>query len=565
VGGRDRAPRRERRIQSLLARGYRPLLLPLVRHRALAWAFLAIIVTSFIAALSLLASQQVTVKMLPFDDKREIDVVLDMPEGTALPVTANAAHRMAEALRGLPEVRSVQAHIGTAAPVDFNGLVRHYDLRQQAWHADLQVRLLDKSEREHSSHAIATLIRERLRPLAQDAEAHLAVVEMPPGPPVRQTLVAVIYGPSQASRRELTERLTDFFRQADGVVDVDNSLQAPYPRWHFEVDTEKASRYGIPLARIIQALEMAMGGYPLGAIEQARGREPVHLVLELPFATRSELTQLDSLPVTVAGDGGQAEGSTTVPLGALGHFVRTPQPTVLRHKDLRSVQYVTAGMTGPLGAPIYGMLQVERMLAAANLPTGTLVGPPEPGASSGFAWAGEWTVTYETFRDLGIAFAAALALIYLLLVAEFRNFVHPAVIMAPIPLTLIGILPGHWLLGAEFTATSMIGFIALAGIEVRNSILLVDFAQQAVSRGQDIREAVVEAGQTRLRPVWVTDLTMMAGAAAILFDPVFQGMAISLLFGPIIAVPLTLLVVPLGCITTGAAFARPTAPEPQPA
>jgi multidrug efflux pump subunit AcrB len=225
------------------------------------------------------------------------------------------------------------------------------------------------------------------------------------------------------------------------------------------------------------------------------------------------------------------------------------------------MEYVTAGMEGRLGAPIYGMLQIEEDLKdyvapdGTKDPAGTLTGPPAPNSGSAFEWTGEWTVTYETFRDLGIAFAAALALIYVLLVAEFRNFIHPAVIMAPIPLTLIGILPGHWLLGADFTATSMIGFIALAGIEVRNSILLVDFAQNAVRRGQPVRDAVVEAGRTRLRPVWVTDLTMMAGSVAILFDPIFEGMAISLLFGPIIAVPLTLIVVPLGCIATGWAFA----------
>ncbi|WP_462330068.1 efflux RND transporter permease subunit [Thiohalocapsa halophila] len=545
----ERAARRERRVQALLARAYRPLLLPLLERRAVAWGFLAAIVAAFLGSLALLPLQAVSVKMLPYDNKREIDVIIDLPEGTALAETANAAHGMAQAVRALPEVRSVQAHIGTAAPVDFNGLVRHYDLRDAPWQADLQIRLLDKDRRERSSHALAAAIREHLRPLAQDADAHMAVVEMPPGPPVRQTLVAVVYGPDSAARRALTQQLTGFFEQADGVVDVDNSLRAPHERWHFRVDTEQASRYGVPVSRVTQTLAMAMGGHRLGAVEQGTDQEPVHLVLQLPLGERSQIARLGNLPVA-AGDG-------SVPLAALGDFQRERQPEVIQHKDLRAVEYVTAGMSGRLGAPIYGMLQIEGMLDDAELPGGTLTAPPDPAAGSGFEWAGEWTVTYETFRDLGLAFIAALALIYVLLVAEFRNFVHPAVIMAPIPLTLIGILPGHWLLGAEFTATSMIGFIALAGIEVRNSILLVDFAQQAVLRGANVKDALVEAGQTRLRPVWVTDLTMMAGAVAILFDPVFQGMAVSLLFGPIIAVPLTLLVVPLGCLSTAGAFARP--------
>jgi multidrug efflux pump subunit AcrB len=563
VAALQRSARRERRVQGLLARAYRPLLLPLVDNRRLAWGFLIAIVVAFFAAMSLLAVQQVTVKLLPYDNKREIDVILDLPEGTALPVTANLAHRLAEQVRALPEVRSVQAHMGTAAPVDFNGLVRHYDLRAQPWQADLQIRLLDKEDRARSSHALAQAIRKQLAPVAREAGAHLAVVEMPPGPPVRQTLVGVVYAPTDPERAELTKRLTGFFERANGVVDVDNSLRAPHERWHFQVDTEKASRYGVPVSRITSTLDMAMGGHRLGAIEQVTGQEPVHLVLQLPYGTRSAVGRLRTLPVATAG-GGDGIAPTT-PLATLGDFVREQQPAAIHHKDLRPVEYVTAGMTGRLGAPMYGMLQVEQMLAAADLPGGTLTAPPEPAAGTGFEWAGEWTVTYETFRDLGLAFAAALALIYVLLVAEFRNFIHPAVIMAPIPLTLMGILPGHWVLGAEFTATSMIGFIALAGIEVRNSILLVDFAREAVRRGASVRDAVIEAGQTRLRPVWVTDLTMMAGSAAILFDPVFQGMAISLLFGPVVAVPLTLLVVPLGCISTADAFPRPRQAAGQPA
>jgi len=549
----ERAERHERRVQDLTGRAYRPVMQGLITRRPLAWAFLIAIVVAFFAAVSLFYFKQVTVKMLPYDNKPEISVVIDLPEGTALTATANVAHRMAQRLREMPEVASLQAYVGTAAPFDFNGLVRHYYLRQDPWQADIQVRLTAKDVRERSSHQIAAAARAALTPMARESGARLAVVEKPPGPPVLQTMVAEIYGPNPQTRREFAQDLTDIFEDAEGVVDVDNRIAAPYSRWHFAVDAEKASRYGVAVETITRQLAMAMGGYRLGDIEQGKRREPVYLVLQLPLGTRSQLQDLGDLPIP-------ARSGTLVPLATLGEFVERRQDPVIYHKDLRPIEYVTAGMQGKLGAPIYGMLQVEAQLEdyvapdGTENPEGTLTGPPASSKASAFEWAGEWTVTYKTFRDLGIAFAAALVLIFFLLVAEFRNLIHPAVIMAPIPLTLIGIVPGHWLLGAEFTATSMIGFIALAGIEVRNSILLVDFAQKAVDAGKSVREAVVEAGQTRLRPVWVTDLTMMAGSLAILFDPIFQGMAISLLFGPIIAVPLTLLVVPLGCISTAGAF-----------
>jgi multidrug efflux pump subunit AcrB len=319
------------------------------------------------------------------------------------------------------------------------------------------------------------------------------------------------------------------------------------------VDTEKASRRGVSVQTINRNLDMAMGGYLLGDVKRGTVLEPTHLLLQLPLETRTELARLTDLPM-------QTDQGHSVPLFELGHFEQEAEDPIIYHKDLRPMEYVTGEMQGRLGAPIYGMLAVERLLADYVTPdgvkamSGSLTAAPPSDAQSAFEWSGEWVITYETFRDLGLAFAAALVLIYILLVWEFENFIQPAIIMAPIPLTLIGIIPGHWLLDAEFTATSMIGFIALAGIEVRNSILLVDFAKNEVHRGIDVAAAVMQAGKTRMRPIWVTDLTMMAGAFAIIFDPIFQGMAISLLFGPIVAVPLTMLVVPLGCITAGEAF-----------
>jgi multidrug efflux pump subunit AcrB len=553
----QRAEARERKVQEIIGRVYRPIVTPFVRNRPLAWILLVLIAGAFLGACAMFYTEAVTVKMLPFDNKPEFNVVIDMPEGTALPVTGNAALRLAEALRTVPEVSTVQTYVGTVSPFNFNGMVRHYYLRGEAWHADIQVMLLDKHERARSSHEIAEATRELLTPLARELGARIAVVEMPPGPPVLQTVVAEVTGADDGIRRRVAEDLTALFETAPDIVDVDNYMAAPHDLIAFEVDTEKATRRGVSVESINRNLAMAMGGYRLGDAKRSRAREPTYIVIQLPLAQRSEVERLGELPIPSASGG-------TVPLVELGHFVRKPEDPYLYHKDLRPVEYVTGEMAGRLGAPIYGMLTVERALEKYEAPdgvkiSGTLTGRPEDSDRSAFEWAGEWTVTYETFRDLGLAFAAALVLIYILLVIEFDDFLLPATLMLPIPLTVIGIVPGHWLLGAEFTATSMIGFIALAGIEVRNSVLFVDFAKNEIHRGLDIREAVVKAGQIRMRPIWITDLTMMAGAAAILSDPIFEGMAISLLFGAITSVTLTMLTLPLRCVSAS----RSLCPKPE--
>jgi multidrug efflux pump subunit AcrB len=548
----QRAERKEQRVQQLIGRLYRPLITPLVHNRLLAWGLSIGIIALFFLACSLFYTKAVTVKMLPFDNKPEFNVVINMPEGTALPVTGNVARQLAEVLRDIPEVTALQTYVGTASPFNFNGMVRHYYLRSEAWQADIQVMLLDKHERERSSHEIASAARERLTPVAQKLGARIAVVEMPPGPPVLQTVVAEVYGPDAETRRHVARDMTEMFEVVPNLVDVDNYLAAPHSTWRFEVDTEKATRRGISVETINRNVDMAMGGYQLGDVKRGRVLEPTYIVIQLPLETRATLSRLGQLPIPTA-DGGM------IPLAELGNFVKVPEAPTIYHKDLRPMEYVTGEMAGRLGAPIYGMLGMADLLENYRSPdgavmSGTLTAPPEDTHQSSFEWTGEWTVTYETFRDLGLAFAAALVLIYILLVWEFNDFLLPAVVMAPIPLTVVGIVPGHWLLSAEFTATSMIGFIALAGIEVRNSILLVDFAKNEVDKGVPIQEAVIRAGQIRMRPIWVTDLTMMAGATAILFDPIFQGMAISLLFGALVAVSLTLLVVPLGCISARRAF-----------
>ena len=562
----QRAEQREKKVQEIIGRIYRPIVGPFIRSRLLAWGLLIIVILAFLFACAMFYTKAVTVKMLPFDNKPEFSVVINLPEGTALPVTANVARRLAERLRAVPEVTALQTYVGTVSPFNFNGLVRHYYLRGQAWDADIQVMLLDKNVRERSSHAIASAARELLTPLARELGARIAVVEMPPGPPVLQTVVAEVYGPDGATRREVAADLTQLFERVPNLVDVDNYMAEPHATWRFEVDTEKATRRGITVESINRNVAMAMGGYQLGDLKRGKVLEPTYIVIQLPLEARSVISRLGQLPLP-ASDG------EMVPLAELGRFVRVPEDPIIYHKDLRPMEYVVGEMAGRLGAPIYGMLGVESLLDGYRTPdgvvmSGTLTDAPESADASSFEWAGEWTVTYETFRDLGLAFAAALVLIYILLVIEFDNFLLPATVMLPIPLTVIGIVPGHWLLNAEFTATSMIGFIALAGIEVRNSILFVDFTKNEIHRGLDIREAVLKAGQTRMRPIWVTDLTMMAGATAILFDPIFQGMAISLLFGALTSVSLTMLTLPLRCIAAQRAFFPPPGDDeamPEPA
>jgi multidrug efflux pump subunit AcrB len=550
----ERAEERERRTQRLIGRMYRPLIEPLIRNQPLAWAFLFSIVAAFFLSCFMFYTKAVTVKMLPFDNKPEFNVVIDMPEGTALPVTANLTWRLARTLRGeIPEVTALQTYVGTVSPYNFNGMVRHYYLRDRPWQADVQVMLVDKGERERSSHKIAEDARERLTPLARESGARISVVEMPPGPPVLQTVVAEIHGPDAAMRREVAEAMTGYFEQVPNLVDVDNYMAARHARWHFMVDTEKAVRRNVSVETILRNVQMAMGGHQLGDVKRGSVLEPVHIVIQVPREARSDIPRLGDLPIQAD------DGRNVVPLAELGRFERVAEDPLIYRKDLRPVEYVVGEMAGRLGAPIYGMLGVGDILAENPTPDGvvmrgTLTGPPDNDMQSGFEWAGEWVITYETFRDLGLAFAAALVLIYVLLVWEFGSFPQAFVVMAPIPLTLIGIIPGHWLLGAEFTATSMIGFIALAGIEVRNSILMVDFSKNELASGEPIEQAVVNAGHIRFRPIWVTDLTMMAGSFALIFDPIFQGMAISLLFGPVVSTSLTLLVVPLGCLTAHRSF-----------
>ena len=555
IAALKKAEEREHKTATALEGFFRGLLVPLIEHKPLGYLFLLALIGAFFLSCGLFYAKAVAFKMLPFDNKPEFSVVLDMPEGTALGKTVNTARMLAEKVREIPEVVAIQTYAGTAKPFDFNGMVRHYYLRQRPWQGEIQVQLTDKHERDRSSHEIALQARGLLTPLARETGAHITVVEMPPGPPVLQSVVAEIYGPDSQTRRQVAADMTRLFEQVDSLADVDNYMQEPSEVLRFEVDAEKAVRLGISVDTVIRNLDMALGGFKAGDVKRGSQLEPTYITIEVPLALRANLTRLSDLPIPT-GDG------HTVPLTELGSFVKSQQDPIVYHKDLRPLEYVVGDAVGKLGAPLYPMLAVDQRLADYKTPDGLVMsgtmfsGAPPDNGKSGFEWGGEWTVTYETFRDMGLAFGVALVLIYMLVVAEFGNFVTPGVIMAPIPLTLLGIVPGHWLLGADFTATSMIGFIALAGIIVRNSILLVDFSIQEVASGHSVTEAVINACKARTRPILITALALVAGSSVILTDPIFQGMAISLLFGVLISTLLTLVVIPLGCVSAGRYLVR---------
>ena len=526
---------------------FRKILPAMLDKKILGYAFLIGLIATFFAVCLMFYTTSVTVKMLPYDNKSEFTIVLDMPEGTSLTTTSNISWEMVDALQKIPEVTALQTYAGAAKPFDFNGMVRHYYLRSKPWQSEIHVMLLHKNDRERSSHLIAEEARALLLPISDSYKARMTVAEMPPGPPVMQSVVAEIYGPDAATRRQVANDFTKIFDSIDGLADVDNYMTEPYQAWSFKINNIKASLKGISTQTIITNLQMAMGGYVVSDIRVGSALEPTNIIIQAPLALRSQPLGLADLPIpSVMGK--------TVPLGELGQFIKIIEDQPIYHKDLRPVEYVVADAVGRLGAPIYPMFTVEDKLKEYKSPdglsiSGTFTGAPVDISKSSFEWGGEWTITYETFRDMGIAFAVALIVIYMLVVGMFSNFILPLVIMAPIPLTLLGIIPGHWVFNAQFTATSMIGFIALAGIIVRNSILLVDFAVQEMKEGVDVTEAMLLACKARTRPIMITAFALMGGASVILSDPIFQGMAISLMFGVFVSTLLTLLVIPLGCVS----------------
>jgi len=526
-----------------LGRMYRAVARPLLKGRWRPVVFLAVVGLGTLASMALFYTRDVTVKLLPFDNKSELQVVVDLPEGASLEDTERVLMAAAARLLDVPEGATIQAYAGTAAPFNFNGLVRHYFLRRSPELGDLQVNLLPRHDRDRASHAIALTVRELLADLPMPEGTVLRVVEVPPGPPVLATLLAEVYGPDPETRRAAARQVRAVFEDVPFIVDVDDSFGAPAERVRFAIDQDNLEFHGVEQEAVYDTLAALLDGVPVGYSHRGEGRNPIEIVIRLPLERLAVTERLLTTPVPAA-DG-------TVELGEIVHVTRERASyPVFRHNG-RFAEMVMAELAGDYEAPVYGMIAVADALNARGIDLDIrLYGQPEDESRTTLLWDGEWEITYVTFRDMGAAFAVAVLGIYLLLVGQFRSFRLPLVIMAPVPLTLIGILLGHWLFGAAFTATSMIGFIALAGIVVRNSILLVDFirhgqvAAATPAERPPLRAILLEAGAIRFKPILLTAVTAMIGAAFILMDPIFQGLAISLLFGLASATVLTVLVIP---------------------
>jgi multidrug efflux pump subunit AcrB len=526
--------------EDLFTRLYRRVMGPLIGSGRMRALFLAGVAALLLAAMAFVPLGLVAVKMLPFDNKSEFQVMVDMPEGTALETTARVASALATAALEDDTVVDVQQYVGTSAPYNFNGLVRHYFLRQAPHLADLQVNLVAKGERSAQSHDVARRVRDRLLPIARQFGATLQVAEVPPGPPVLQTLVAEVYGPDAARRTEVAAQVKAIFESTAGVVDTDWYVEAPQPKVTLAVDDEKAAAAGLTSAAVASLVRMAGSGDVVGLLHDAQAREDVPIVIRLPRAHRS----LDAVQSV------RLNGTRPVAVGELTRAVRTREDASLYHKNLQAVTYVTGDLAGGNESPVYAIGAMNAKIAQLTLPEGyglEVFNATQPFDTSRYAmkWDGEWHITIEVFRDLGLAFAAVLLLIYVLVVGWFQSFGTPLLIMAAIPFSLVGILPAHAAMGAFFTATSMIGFIAGAGIVVRNSIILVDFIELRLREGVALEQAVVDAGAVRFRPMALTAAAVIVGAGVILFDPIFQGLAISLMAGEVASLLLSRMAVPV--------------------
>ncbi len=507
------------------------------------WMFLGLVVVLLLVAFSMVYFKLVIVKMLPFDNKSEFQVIVDMPEGTSLEKTAAATRALSEKLSQVPEITDYEIYVGTASPFNFNGLVRHYYMRSGDNVADIQVNLTQKGDRSRQSHAIAVDVRKLLQPVAAQYGIRMKVAEVPPGPPVLETLVAEVYGPNYGRQIELAAELRSMLEKTPGVVDVDWYVEDLQPEMLFHFDRLKASLAGVSIAEAQQSIALAINGSEVGLLHSPREAEDVPLKLRLPLSDRSSIETLSGLRLASAS-------GRLVPLGELGHWEKSVKERNIYHKNLQPVVYVMGDVAGREESPVYPILDMNERIGKLQLPEGYRLETytaQQPTFTDRLAmkWDGEWHVTYEVFRDLGLAFAAVLILIYILVVAWFQSFKTPLVIMAAIPFSLVGILPGHWMMGAFFTATSMIGFIAGAGIVVRNSIILVDFIELRLSMGEPLAQAVVDAGAVRFRPMMLTAAAVVVGSAVILFDPIFQGLAISLMAGEVASLLLSRMTVPV--------------------
>jgi len=510
---------------------YRRVMTPLITSARNRILFFVGVIVLLLISVALVPLGLVRVKMLPFDNKSELQVIVNMPDGTPLEQTARVAQALGAELAQQPEVLNYQTYTGTSGPYNFNGLVRHYYMRRQPNQADIQVNLLPAKQRSVQSHAIAKRLRPLLDAIGNSYGARIQVSEVPPGPPVVQTLVAEVYGPDMAGQTQVAQQIKSIFQHTDGVVDTDWYVEDPEPRLVMRVDEVKAAQHGIAVSDVSHALALALSGTEGGLIHDQTAREPVPAIVELDRADRSSEQGLENIRLPSA-DGGMVSLRELV---IVEH--KNIEPSIY-HKNLRRVVYVTGDVAGAVESPVYAILKMNKDLDHLPLPAGYTLARynasmPESTDHYSMKWDGEWQVTIEVFRDMGLAFAAVLVLIYVLVVGWFRSFIVPLIIMAPIPLTLVGIMPAHAMLGAFFTATSMIGFIAGAGIIVRNSIILVDFIELRLSQGMPLAEAVIDAGATRFRPMLLTAAAVVVGASVILTDPIFQGLALSLIAGAV--------------------------------
>jgi multidrug efflux pump subunit AcrB len=529
--------------ESRLTRLYRRVMTRLIHQPAWRYGFLLGVVLLLLAAMSLVALKLVRVKMLPFDNKSEFQVIVDTPEGSTLEQTAAVTREIGDYISTVPEVTDYQMYVGSASPYNFNGLVRHYYLRRGPNVADIQVNLVSKGERDAQSHDIAKRVRPAIQQIAAKHNARVKVSEVPPGPPVLQTLVAEIYGPDYQRQIEIARQIQNIFDKTEGVVDVDSYVEDDQPKYRFVVDKEKAALNGVSAEQVAATLRIAVDGMQVGLAHQPQEKEDLPIVLRLDRAERSSVEDLKR--IKVAGQRGDL-----VPLGELVRVEEQVAEKSIYHKNLMPVVYVTGDVAGAEESPVYAILKLNEAIENLKLPEGYSLEryvASQPFLTDRFAmkWDGEWHITYEVFRDLGLAFAAVLVLIYILVVGWFQSFKTPVAIMAAIPFSLVGILPAHGMLGAFFTATSMIGFIAGAGIVVRNSIILVDFVELRLKQGMPLDKAVIDAGAVRFRPMMLTAAAVVVGATVILFDPIFQGLAISLMAGEIASLLLSRMTVPI--------------------
>jgi multidrug efflux pump subunit AcrB len=516
---------------------------PLIENKTKRWLFLGITFALLMGSMVLFFTKSVAVKMLPFDNKNEFQVVIDMPEGTTLERTAVVTQEIAQFLSTRPEVINYQSYVGASAPITFNGLVRHYDLRGGSNMADIQVNLTNKDARKAQSHDIASAFRPKIQKIAKKYNANVKMIEVPPGPPVLSTIVAEVYGPDYKTQIDVANQVQNILKNTDDVVDVDWLVEADQTEYEFIIDKEKAMLYGVAPQQIAFTMNLALSNRAITNLYDENASNQVGLILALDEKEKSTISDISQLKV-------KSKLGNMITIGDLVDIKTTTKAKSIYRKNQKRVVYIMADMAGELESPVYAILGMEDKLKEIKLPKGykldeLYMEQPKYEDDYTVKWDGEWQITLEVFRDLGIAFLGALILIYILIVGWFQNFKAPIVMMVAIPLSLIGVILGHWIMGAFFTATSFIGVIALAGIMVRNSVLLIDFINLRLADGVPLKQAAIEAGAVRTTPILLTAGTVVIGAFVILFDPIFQGLAISLMGGTIVSTVLTLLVVPL--------------------